>query len=186
MTTDSLKPGGIGWRPSWRQAGSPIKRCRKRRRSSGEPCSRRNNSSSNRAPFASLCIGRGLRVGGAACPPRAAALWGPGPSRSRRDARHAAVGGAALTFLPGRHTVRPPARRRPRRARRGKDSLAEGSRPMTATHGSEVPLCDLLAQYRELRPQLEEALARVLASGQVILGPEVAALEREVAHYCGV
>jgi dTDP-4-amino-4,6-dideoxygalactose transaminase len=57
---------------------------------------------------------------------------------------------------------------------------------MTATHGSGVPLCDLLAQYRDLRPQLEEALARVLASGQVILGPEVAALEREVAHYCGV
>jgi dTDP-4-amino-4,6-dideoxygalactose transaminase len=57
---------------------------------------------------------------------------------------------------------------------------------MTATHGTGVPLCDLQAQYRELRPRLEEALARVLASGQVILGPEVAALEREVAHYCGV
>ncbi|HZY85601.1 MAG TPA: DegT/DnrJ/EryC1/StrS family aminotransferase [Gemmataceae bacterium] len=57
---------------------------------------------------------------------------------------------------------------------------------MTAAHGTGVPLCDLQAQYRELRPQLEAALARVLASGQVILGPEVAALEREVAHYCGV
>ncbi len=49
-----------------------------------------------------------------------------------------------------------------------------------------VPLCDLQAQYRELQPQFEAALARVLASGQVILGPEVAALEEEVAHYCGV
>lgn len=49
-----------------------------------------------------------------------------------------------------------------------------------------VPLCDLQAQYRELQPQFEAALARVLASGQVILGPEVAALENEVAHYCGV
>ena len=54
---------------------------------------------------------------------------------------------------------------------------------MTMTHG--VPLCDLLGQYRELAPQIQEALARVLASGQVILGPEVAALEREVARYCG-
>src|SRR5262249_42664543 len=39
---------------------------------------------------------------------------------------------------------------------------------------------------QELRPQLEEAVQRVLGSGQVILGPEVAALEREVARYCGV
>lgn len=49
-----------------------------------------------------------------------------------------------------------------------------------------VPLCDLQAQYRELQPQFEAAVARVLASGQVILGPEVAALEEEVAQYCGV
>jgi dTDP-4-amino-4,6-dideoxygalactose transaminase len=48
-----------------------------------------------------------------------------------------------------------------------------------------VPLCDLLGQYRELEPQLLEAVKRVLESGQVILGPEVAALEREVAAYCG-
>src|SRR5215468_8509323 len=49
-----------------------------------------------------------------------------------------------------------------------------------------VPLCDLQTQYADLRPQIEDAVARVLASGQVILGPEVAALEEEVAHYCGV
>src|SRR5271156_1786468 len=57
---------------------------------------------------------------------------------------------------------------------------------MAATHGTGVPLCDLQGQFRELQPQLEAAVARVLASGQVILGPEVAALEREVADYCGV
>jgi dTDP-4-amino-4,6-dideoxygalactose transaminase len=56
---------------------------------------------------------------------------------------------------------------------------------MTSTHGTGVPLCDLQGQYRELKPQLEQALQRVLASGQVILGPEVAALEEEVARYCG-
>ena len=33
--------------------------------------------------------------------------------------------------------------------------------------------------------RFEAAVARVLASGQVILGPEVAALEEEVAAYCG-
>src|SRR5919202_6136635 len=55
---------------------------------------------------------------------------------------------------------------------------------MGASHAG-VPLCDLQAQYRELAPQLESALRRVLASGQVILGPEVSALEEEVARYCG-
>jgi dTDP-4-amino-4,6-dideoxygalactose transaminase len=48
-----------------------------------------------------------------------------------------------------------------------------------------VPLCDLQAQFHSLRPEIEAAVLRVLASGQVILGPEVAALEREVADYCG-
>src|SRR5436309_2040615 len=56
---------------------------------------------------------------------------------------------------------------------------------MSASHPSGVPLCDLQTQYAELQPQLEAALARVLASGQVILGPEVTALEEEVAAYCG-
>jgi dTDP-4-amino-4,6-dideoxygalactose transaminase len=44
----------------------------------------------------------------------------------------------------------------------------------------------VLAQHRALRPELEAAVGRVLASGQVILGPEVAALEDEVARVCGV
>ncbi|MFL5339825.1 MAG: DegT/DnrJ/EryC1/StrS family aminotransferase [Gemmataceae bacterium] len=49
----------------------------------------------------------------------------------------------------------------------------------------EVPLCDLQAQYRALRASIDAAVSRVFTSGQVILGPEVAALEREVAAYCG-
>jgi dTDP-4-amino-4,6-dideoxygalactose transaminase len=56
---------------------------------------------------------------------------------------------------------------------------------MTAQVGAAIPLCDLKAQYQEIGPQIEEAVLRVLASGQVILGPEVAALEGEIAHYCG-
>ncbi len=57
---------------------------------------------------------------------------------------------------------------------------------MAANSGAGVPLCDLHTQYRELQPQLEAALARVLASGQVILGPEVAAFENDLSRYCGV
>ena len=56
---------------------------------------------------------------------------------------------------------------------------------MAAVRGTGVPLCDLRTQYQELQSQIEEAVARVLRSGQVILGPEVKALEEEVAHYCG-
>ncbi len=54
-----------------------------------------------------------------------------------------------------------------------------------STRGGAVPLCDLQAQYRELRAQIEARVTSVLASGQVILGPEVQALEEEIARYCG-
>jgi len=51
---------------------------------------------------------------------------------------------------------------------------------------SRVPLFDLSIQHRELQDSIEAAVVRVLASGQVILGPEVAALEEEIARFCGV
>jgi dTDP-4-amino-4,6-dideoxygalactose transaminase len=51
---------------------------------------------------------------------------------------------------------------------------------------TRVPLFDLFIQHRELEEALTRAVTRVMASGQVILGPEVAALEEEVARYCGV
>src|SRR5439155_17829165 len=48
-----------------------------------------------------------------------------------------------------------------------------------------VPLCDIQAQYRDLKDEIDAAVARVLSSGQAILGPEVAAFEKETAAYCG-
>lgn len=51
---------------------------------------------------------------------------------------------------------------------------------------SAVPFFDLKAQYSEIRSDIEKALARVLESQQFILGPEVSALEEELAAYCGV
>ncbi len=50
----------------------------------------------------------------------------------------------------------------------------------------QVPLFDMRLQYRGLQKAIEEAIQRVLQSGQVILGPEVAAFENEVARYLGV
>ena len=48
-----------------------------------------------------------------------------------------------------------------------------------------IPLVDLTAQYRALKPEIEAAVLRVLESTRYILGPEGEALEREVAAYCG-
>lgn len=45
---------------------------------------------------------------------------------------------------------------------------------------------DLNAQYRELEKPINEAMERVMRSGQFIGGPEVAALEKELAEYVGV
>ena len=48
----------------------------------------------------------------------------------------------------------------------------------------QVPFLDLGAAYRELQAEIDEAIARVLASGWYILGPEVEAFESEYAAYC--
>ena len=46
-----------------------------------------------------------------------------------------------------------------------------------------VPLLDLKAQYETIRDEIRAAVDRVLESQHFILGPEVEALEREVAAY---
>ena len=46
-----------------------------------------------------------------------------------------------------------------------------------------VPLLDLKSQYSAIRDEVREALDRVIESQHFILGPEVEALEREVADY---
>ncbi|MGB8222705.1 MAG: DegT/DnrJ/EryC1/StrS family aminotransferase [Polyangiales bacterium] len=49
-----------------------------------------------------------------------------------------------------------------------------------------IPMLDVAAQNGPLIDQLTEKAAEVIRSGQYILGPEVAAFEREVADYIGV
>jgi dTDP-4-amino-4,6-dideoxygalactose transaminase len=49
----------------------------------------------------------------------------------------------------------------------------------------KVPYLDLKAQYRSIKPEIDEAIARVLESCQFVLGPEVEAFENEFAEYCG-
>ncbi len=49
-----------------------------------------------------------------------------------------------------------------------------------------IPTLDLVAQYQALKPEIDAAVGRVLASGHYILGPEVEAFEKEAAQYLGV
>lgn len=48
-----------------------------------------------------------------------------------------------------------------------------------------VPVLDVASELAPVRQALEEAIARVLASGQLVLGPEVEAFEAEAAAYLG-
>ena len=51
--------------------------------------------------------------------------------------------------------------------------------------GPPLPFIDLGAQRRRLGDKVDNAIARVLAHGQYIMGPEVYALEAELAGFCG-
>lgn len=49
----------------------------------------------------------------------------------------------------------------------------------------KVPLLDLKIQNEALRPEIDEAIKKVLDSNGFILGAEVKELENELARYCG-
>ena len=49
-----------------------------------------------------------------------------------------------------------------------------------------IPFLDIGAAYRELQPEIDAAVQRVLQSGWYILGEEVECFEAEFAAYCGV
>ena len=49
-----------------------------------------------------------------------------------------------------------------------------------------IPILDLVRQHRQLRPELERAIGGVLDAGSFINGPNVKALEDEIARYIGV
>ena len=48
-----------------------------------------------------------------------------------------------------------------------------------------IPIVDLKAQLERIRPEINEAIARVLASTAFVFGEDVKALEREFADFCG-
>src|SRR5579864_8114741 len=48
-----------------------------------------------------------------------------------------------------------------------------------------IPFIDLAAQQARLKPAIDAAIARVLAHGQYVMGPEVLLLERQLAAFAG-
>ena len=48
-----------------------------------------------------------------------------------------------------------------------------------------VPMSDLATEYRSLKTEIDEAVGRVLASGQYVLGEELEAFEEAFADYVG-
>ncbi len=57
------------------------------------------------------------------------------------------------------------------------------STPHSSSTKMPVPLLDLKAQYATMRDEIREAIDRVVESQYFILGPEVKALEEEIAAY---
>jgi len=50
---------------------------------------------------------------------------------------------------------------------------------------TRIPLIDLKAQYRSIKPEIDTAVQRVLEDGQFALGPAVSRFEQAFAAYCG-
>jgi dTDP-4-amino-4,6-dideoxygalactose transaminase len=53
------------------------------------------------------------------------------------------------------------------------------------TQPATIPFIDLVAQRKRLGPAIDAAVSRVLTHCQFIMGPEVRALEQELAAFCG-
>jgi dTDP-4-amino-4,6-dideoxygalactose transaminase len=57
--------------------------------------------------------------------------------------------------------------------------------PVILQREKAIPMLDLAAQYRTIEKEIKAAIDQVLESQHFILGPQVTALENEVAEYCG-
>jgi len=55
----------------------------------------------------------------------------------------------------------------------------------TVTGTRPIPLLDLKAQLARIRPEIDEAVARVLSSTAFVHGEDVRLLEHEFAGFCG-
>ena len=87
----------------------------------------------------------------------------------RRRVRRAAPAGEEQATQRGVAEVRP--------------AQGENMSAMPTKAAMQVPLLDLKAQYTDLRQDIDDAIRSVMESARFIGGPEVSALEEEVARY---
>lgn len=64
--------------------------------------------------------------------------------------------------------------------------MSERTARIGASGPPSIPFVDLQAQRRRLGDRVERAMRRVCEHGAFIMGPEVAAFERQLAEHCGV
>src|SRR5260370_12619376 len=57
--------------------------------------------------------------------------------------------------------------------------------PIATDANLAIPMLDLGAQYASIQDEIHSAIDEVLEAQHFILGPNVEALEKEVARYCG-
>lgn len=55
---------------------------------------------------------------------------------------------------------------------------------MSSVRSTQVPFVDLGRQHAEVRDEMDAAIARVIETSSLILGPDVAAFEEEFAAFC--
>ena len=63
--------------------------------------------------------------------------------------------------------------------------MTAGQSPTKREHSRIIPAFDYLEGLRDRRQEIMSAIARVLESGQLVLGPEVTAFETEFARFVG-
>jgi len=63
--------------------------------------------------------------------------------------------------------------------------MRRGKNPEGAIDNLKIPFFDLSRQYRTIRKDIRREVQKVCDSGRYILGPNVSALEREIAEYSG-
>lgn len=63
--------------------------------------------------------------------------------------------------------------------------MTQNAKPLEVVSRT-IPFIDLKAQQALIRENIDKAIAKVLDHGAYIMGPEVAALEKQLADFCGV